>query len=50
MTPHNQADARAGAAAGCDLLISFFQDQKISACGSSDRGAKGYQNVVRNPT
>ncbi|WP_306287276.1 hypothetical protein [Pseudomonas sp. MD195_PC81_125] len=32
------------------FLISFFQDQKISACGSSDRGAKGYQNVVRNPT
>jgi hypothetical protein len=29
-----------GAAAGCDLLILFFQDQdqKIAACGSSYRG------------
>jgi len=24
-----------GAAAGCDLLILIFQDQKIAACGSS---------------
>src|SRR5690349_5753409 len=26
-----------GAAAGCDLLMFFFQDQKIAACGSSYR-------------
>ncbi|MEG3008423.1 MULTISPECIES: hypothetical protein [Pseudomonas] len=41
--------AKAGAAAGCDLLIFQKQDQKIAACGSSYRDAYNPKKLVGCP-